>query len=197
MMGTGFGARSSFPEDTWDEVWDRYDARRMPSSPTWPVIPRQDQARDGRSRGVLVTMMAGVLLLLAAAIFAAAPLQAGRGIAHAFRTADRAAILSVVDWPALRAAVPPLPDGAPAERFLSGLIRIVQQHAATPEGLLAYVQARVGPGWPELSIEATGIGTARLTLLSTSEAGRGIALTLTLRYGLTPRWVVVAVEPLG
>lgn len=194
MMGTGLGSRSSFPPDAWDDVWDRYDARQ---SPARPDTLHQGRTRDGRGRGFLVAMVAGLLLLLTITAFAAAPLQAGRGIAEAFRTADRAAILAVVHWPALRGTAPPLPAATPAERFLSGLTRIVQQHAATPEGLLAYVQARVGPGWPEPSIETTGFGTARLTLLSTTEAGRGVALSLALRDRLSPRWVVVAVEPLG
>lgn len=197
MMVTGLSTRSSFPADAWDDVWDRYDARGIPSLPARPAVPQQDQARDRRSRIVLVTMMAGLALLLAVTAFAAAPFQAGRGIADAFRTADRAAILSVVDWPALRGTAPPLPAITPAEQFLSGLTRIVQQHAATPEGLLAYVQTRVGPGWPEPLIEATGFGTARLTLLSTTEAGRGIVLSLALRASLPLHWVVVAAEPLG
>lgn len=197
MMGTGITSWSSFPQDAWDDVWDRYDARQTPSLPARPDILHQDQTRDGCSRGILVAIMAGLLLLLAITAFAAAPLQASRSIADAFRTADRAAILAVVDWPALRGPVPPLPVGTSAERFLSGLTRIVQQHAATPEGLLAYVQARVGPGWPEPLIEATGFGTAHLTLLSTTEAGRGVTLSLALRDSLSPRWMVVAVEPLG
>jgi hypothetical protein len=197
MMGTGLSSRSSFPQDAWDDVWDRYDARQTPSLPARPDILHQDQTRDGCRCGILVAIMAGLLLLLAITAFAAAPLQAGRSITDAFRTADRAAIRSVVDWPALRGPVLPLPAGTPAERFLSGLTRIVQQHAATPEGLLAYVQASVGPGWPEPLIETTGFGTARLTLLSTTEAGRGVTLSLALRDSLSPRWMVVAVEPLG
>lgn len=198
MMGSGPGSRSSFPEDAWDDVWDRYDARQTPSPPIRPATLHQAQAGGGRGRVFLGILMAGLLLLLAVTAFAAAPFQAGRGIADAFRTADRAAIFSVVDWPALRGAAPPPPPSiATTEQFLSGLTRIVQRHAATPEGLLAYVQARVGPGWPEPSIEATGFGTARLTLLSTTEAGRGIALSLAWRESLPPRWMVVAAEPLG
>lgn len=197
MMGTGLGSRSSFPQDAWDDVWDRYDARQTPPLPARPDILHQDQMRDGCSRSVLVAIMAGLLLLLVITAFASSPLQAGRGIADAFRTADRTAIVSVVDWPALRGTTLSLPAGTPAERFLSGLTRIVQEHAAMPEGLLAYVQARVGPGWPEPLIEATGFGTARLTLLSNTEPGRGIALSLARRDSLSPRWVVVAVEPLG
>lgn len=196
MMSAGLGTRSSFPDDAWDDVWERYDARQTAPLPVRPAPLHPGQAHEGGRRTLRVAMMAG-LLLLAVAAFAAAPLQAGRGIADAFRTADRAAILAAVDWPALRGAAPPSRAVTPAEQFLAGLTRIVQQHAATPEGLLAYVQARVGPGWPEPVIEATGFGTARLTLLSITEAGRGIALSLALRDILSPRWVVVAVEPLG
>ncbi|RYJ03849.1 MAG: DUF2939 domain-containing protein [Acetobacteraceae bacterium] len=197
MMSLGAGSRSSFPDDTWDEVWDSYDARQAPSLPVRPASLQQEQTREGRGRVLLVAMTAAVLLLLAATAFAAAPLQAARGIADAFRTADRAGVQAVVDWSALRGIAPPPPAVTPAEHFLSGLTRIVQQHAATPEGLLAYAQARIGPGWPEPLIEATGFGTARLTLLSTTQAGRGIALSLALRDSLPLRWVVVAVEPLG
>lgn len=188
-------ARSGCPENVWDEVWAHYDAGIALPPPPGPMVPRQDRAGRRRSRMVPAAMTAAVLLMLAATAFAAAPLQAARGIADAFRSADRAAVLAAVDWSALRLAMPDPPATTPAERFLAGLSRIVQQQVATPDGLLALVQGRVGPGLPESHIEATGFGTARLTLLSTTEADRGVALSLALRDSLPPRWLVVAVEP--
>lgn len=197
MMAIGIDSRSRFPDDIWDEVWDSYDTRHAASLPVRPASLLQVQARERRGSVLLIATTVAILLLLAATAFAAAQLEAARGIANAFRIADRAAVQAVVDWSALRSAAPPSPAVTPAEHFLAGLTRIVQLHAATPEGLLAYVQARVGPGWPEPQIETTGLGTARLTLLSTTDLDRGITLSLALRPSLPPRWAVVAVDPLG
>ncbi|MDN3565519.1 hypothetical protein ACFQY5_14480 [Paeniroseomonas aquatica] len=194
-MSRGVAARADFPEQAWNEVWSLYDARMAATAPARPVVPQPTACRrHGRMRAALAAV--ALLLPLAAAGFAMAALQSAQGIAEAFRQADRAAVAAAVDWPALRTAMPPPPATTPAGHFLAGLHRIVQQQMATPEGLLALVQGRAGPGWPAPRLEPTGIRTARLTLLSTAEAGRGIALSLALRPDLPPRWRVVAVEPL-
>ncbi|MBL6076506.1 hypothetical protein JMJ56_00730 [Belnapia sp. T18] len=183
--------RSSAQDDPWDEIWACYDAahRPMPLNATAPVRARH---RNGRVLLVLLGLLA--FLAVAASAFAA-PRQAAREVSAALRAADRASLAALVDWEALLHAAPPL--AVPDNGFLAGLGRIVQQHRATPEGLAALVQARVGPGWPDPAIETTGLATARLVLASTSQPGRGVALSLALQDYLPPRWRVVAVEPFG
>jgi hypothetical protein len=190
MMRPGFAARSSVEQDPWDEIWAGYDAthRRMP-----PQAPAPTRARERKGR-ILPALLTLALLVMAASAFAA-PRQAARELAAALRAADRASLAALVDWQALRQAAPPL--AAPGPGFLDGLSRSVQQHRATPEGLAALVQARVGPGWAEPAIETTGIATVRLVLASASQPGRGIALSLALQAWLPPRWRVVAVDPFG
>ncbi len=156
--------------------------------------------RRGRYRSVPVLLAASVVLLLAAGTYAAAPSHAVRGIIHAFHSADRAAVAAVVDWAALERShgfATAAAGRQPADAFLAGLARTVRQRLATPEGLLALVQARAGSGWPPPELVITGFGTARLTLVGARQTGHGIALSLALREMLPPRWVVVAAEPLG
>lgn len=194
-MRPGFATRSSAQEDPWDEIWAGYDAahRPLPLHALAPVRAKvRARARNGRVLPVLLTMLA--LLGVAASAFAA-PRQAARELATALRSADRASLAALVDWQALLQA-PPLPAVEEAG-FLASLSRSIQQQRATPEGLAALVQARVGPGWPDPAIETTGLASARLVLASTSQPGRGIALSLALQDYLPPRWRVVSVEPLG
>jgi hypothetical protein len=195
MMRPGFATRSSAQEDPWDEIWAGYDAahRPLPLHALAPVRAEvRARARNSRVLPVLLTMLA--LLGVTASAFAA-PRQAARELATALRSADRASLAALVDWQALLQA-PPLPAVEEAG-FLASLSRSIQQQRATPEGLAALVQARVGPGWPDPAIETTGLASARLVLASTSQPGRGIALSLALQDYLPPRWRVVSVEPLG
>jgi len=191
MMRSADHGRSSAQDDPWDEVWADYDAARG-RAPLRAQVPKP--ARQGGGRAVVI-LLAAAAMLLGAFAFAASPRQAAGEIAAALRSDDRASLAGLVDWRALRHDGSPLaaPDGG----FLASLSRSVEQHRATPEGLTALVQARVGPGWPEASVQATGLGTARLVLDSPSQPGRGIALSLGLQEILPPRWRVVAVEPLG
>ncbi|CAA9285265.1 MAG: hypothetical protein AVDCRST_MAG27-4416 [uncultured Craurococcus sp.] len=198
-MRPGFATRSSAQEDPWDEIWAGYDAAHRPL-PLHALAPVRGEARaeartwarNGRVLPVLLTMLA--LLGVAASAFAA-PRQAARELAAALRSADQASLAALVDWQALLQA-PPL-AAAEEAGFLASLSRSIHQQRATPEGLAALVQARVGPGWPDPAIETTGLASARLVLASTSQPGRGIALSLALQDYLPPRWRVVAVEPLG
>jgi hypothetical protein len=209
MMRALIAGRRRLPNDSWDliwnEVWADYDARHGPPA---VLLPQAHQAaRRGssqrRDRSVLVLLTALVILLLAASAYAAAPVHAVRGIINAFRSADRTAVAAVVDWAAMEMAPAfaitawSQPAGAPAEAFLAKLEQTVRLRLATPEGLLALVQARAGSGWPPPELATTGLGTARLTLMGAGQSGRGIALSLALREMLPPRWVVVAAEPLG
>jgi hypothetical protein len=200
MMRAAIAGRQRLLNDSWDliwnEVWADYDARHAPPAALQPHAV----AYRRRDQSVPVLLAAFVVLLLAAGAYAAAPVHAVRGIIHAFHSADRAAVAAVVDWAALEnshgfaiAAAGP----QPANAFLAGLARIVRQRLATPEGLLALVQARAGSGWPPPELVITGFGTARLILVGTRQPGHGIALSLALREMLPPRWVVVAAEPLG
>jgi hypothetical protein len=191
MMRPGFGGRSSALDDPWDEVWADYDAARR-QGPSRVAAPTHARPRSGHGIMILLTILA---LLLAASAFAASSRQAARDIAAALRAVDRASLAALVDWRALQKDASPhmVPDGG----FLASLSRSVEQHRATPDGLAALVHARVGPGWPDPAIEATGLATARLVLASTSQPGRGIALSLALQEVLPPRWRVVAVEPFG
>ncbi len=191
MMRPGLAGRSSTQEDPWDEIWASYDAARQPV-PLHAMVPIRTRERNCRVFLVLLTTL--VLLLMVASAFAA-PRLAARNLAAALRAADRTSLAALVDWHALLRAAPPL--GAEEIDFVASLNRSVQQHQATPEGLTALVQARVGPGWPDLEIETTGLVTARLVLASPSQPGRGIALSLALQHYLPPRWRVVAVEPFG
>ncbi|WP_043362611.1 hypothetical protein [Belnapia sp. F-4-1] len=191
MMRSGFDARSSAHDDLWDEVWAGYDAVHHPTR-RQALAPTRARRRNGRVLLVLMTILA--LLAMAATAFAA-PRQAAREVAVALRAADRASLTALVDWEALRHAAPP--RAGPDIAFLASLSRSVQQHRATPEGLAALVQARVGPGWPDPAIETTGLATARLVLASTSQPGYGVVLSLALQEYLPPRWRVVAVEPFG
>ncbi len=190
-MRPGFAMRSSAQDDPWDEIWAGYDATHQPM-PLHALAPIRARERNGRVLLVLLTILA--LLGMAASAFVA-PRQAARELAAALRASDRASLAALVDWQALLHAAPSL--AAPEPGFLANLSRSVQQHRATPEGLVTLVQARIGPGWPDPEIETTGLATARLVLASTSEPGRGIALSLALQDYLPPRWRVVAVEPFG
>ena len=190
MMRSTAAGRSSAEDDPWDEVWADYDAARGAIPP--PVEAPRRAGPSGRAFLLLLTVAA---MLLAAYAFAASPRQAAGEIVSALRGTDRASLAALVDWQALRHGVSP--SGGPDGGFLANLSRSVEQHQATPEGLAALVQARVGPGWPEAAVEATGLASARLVLAFPGQTGRGIALSLGLQEILPPRWRVVAVEPLG
>lgn len=184
------GERSGARDDLWDEVWADYDASHGPTS-LESEAPRRTM-RGGRAFLLLLTTAA---LLLAAYAFAASPRQAAQDILSALRGADPAGLDPLVDWQAIRhgASPPRMPD----DGFLASLSRSVEQHRATPEGLAALVQARIGPARPEAAVQATGLASARLVLASPGQTGRGIAFSLGLQEILPPRWRIVAVEPLG
>lgn len=203
MMRAAIAGRQRLPNDSWDliwnEVWADYDARHAPPAALQPHAVAHRRRGRGRDRSVPVLLAAIIVLLLSAGAYAAAPVHAVRGIIHAFHSADRAAVAAVVDWAALESShgFATAAGPQPANAFLAGLARTVRQRLATPEGLLALVQARAGSGWPPPELVITGFGTARLTLVGARQPDHGIALSLALREMLPPRWVVVAAEPLG
>ncbi|SDC21499.1 hypothetical protein SAMN04487779_1001259 [Belnapia rosea] len=191
-MGPDTITRSSVRDDAWDEIWDAYDAGHPPApSPALPPARRPIRRTHG-----LPLLLAGLILsLLAGTAVTAMPMQAARELVAVLRAADHSALAPMVDWPALLAG---LPSADPQEEdFLAALSHHVHRHAATPEGLVALMQARLGPVWPTPELAAVGFGTARLVLPAPGQPGRGIALSLALREMLPPRWKLVGVEPLG
>ncbi len=191
-MGPGIMARSSVRDDLWDEIWDAYDAGHPPAPAPAPQPARQ---RLRRTRGLPLLLACLILSLLAGTAVTAMPMQAARELVAVLRAADHDALAPMVDWPALLAGLPPAEPRE--EGFLAALSQHVHRHAATPEGLVALMQARLGPVWPTPELAAIGFGTARLVLPAPGQPGSGIALSLALREMLPPRWKLVRVEPLG